>query len=154
MKIISILFCCFCDCFWFLLNAWQAFRTLHDADVLFRQGGAFLSDATGLVTQKAVNALQNLKVVRYFIGFGQSRKEQAASVPLPPSDQLFGPAERKAAQDIFEVFKSFFDVNFPSYEIVNCYSCFDLEVPLSWSQRKDLLTALAGHEGLAPEVCW
>ena len=135
-------------------NARQAHRILHDADVLFRQGGAFLSDAAGLVTQKAIQALQKLKVIRYVVGFGHARKEQAASVPLPPLDQLFGPAEQQAAQDIFQVFKGFFEVNFPYYEIVNCYSCFDLEATLSWSQRKDLLAALAVHEGLAPEMCW
>ena len=132
----------------------KALSILHDAEVLFARGGAFLPEAVGLVTQKVVSALKQVPVVKYYVGFGPSRRLCAAAVPLPETGELFGPAEKQAAQDVYAVFKSFFDVNFPNYELTNCYSCLDLESDISWSQREALLRAIAVHEGLPPDACW
>lgn len=121
--------------------------------VLFERGGVFLPDAVGLATQKVFQFLKRLGVVRYFVGAGATRREVAATVPVPSSLDQDEIAQQDAKQ-VHSIFKSFFDVNFPMYELTNCYSCFDLDAPLSWSQREKLFKSIALHESLDADESW
>jgi hypothetical protein len=122
-------------------------------DVLFDKGGVFLPDAVGLATQKAIRFLRQVGVVRYYVGAGSTRREVAATVPVPQSLDQDEVAQQDARQ-IHGVFKSFFDVNFPMYELTNSYSCLHLDAPLSWSQREKLFKSIALHESLDAEASW
>ena len=123
--------------------------------MLFLKGGVFQSDATGLVTQKALTILRNVGVVKYWSGNGSSRREIAATIPTPDLDGvLIDEATREDASRIYSAFKSYFDVNFPMHELTNCFSCLNLEATLTWAQRRGLLNAMADHESLSSDECW
>ena len=124
--------------------------------MLFSRGGVFLASAAGLVTQKAYTALKNIGVIKYHVGPPSHRREVAAAVPIPQdpiSDDAANPL-RQSATEIYKVFKAFFDVNFPLYELTNCYAAFDLDSSLTWSQRETFVKALCAHEKLDADLCW
>jgi hypothetical protein len=121
-------------------------NVLNDLDILFLKGGVFQSDATGLVTQKALAIIRGIGTVKFWSGYGSTKREIAATIPMPDfHDGVIDATTREDAARVYNVFKSFFDANFPAHELTNCYSCLDLEASLTWTQRRALLKPLCEH---------
>ena len=65
------------------------------------------------------------------------------------------PAELEAlAEESWKLSESCMRATFPAHEQINAHAALNLEAKLSWAQRKELVYALAVHEGLPKDDLW
>ena len=126
-------------------------------EYFFEKGAVFLPDAAkDTVTQTVASTLREIGVVKFLgsrhPGARGARPERAASVWDPSEGDLT--KSKEVATKIFQVFKAYFDSNFPAHEYSNCFAWMDLSNSLTLDQRGHLVKAIAQHNMLDAESTW
>jgi hypothetical protein len=133
-----------------ILSGTQALETLHNARVLLLDGAIWLPEAKGTVTHLALSGLQRVGTISFFGG----NKPQLVGISWPSPEALALTAPIKQAEVMYKVFQSFFEVNFPSFELSNAFMALDLECPLTMADRQNLLAGIAAHYELDAKELW
>ena len=112
---------------------------------MFRRRGVLEESAEGLLTQKALRYVRDIGPITWW----DSGRQVVGAFTAPSMQELEGLAEQ-----IFLMAQSGMAAAFPAHEHVNAYAALDLEARLTWPQRRELVHALAVHEGLPKEDLW
>ena len=118
---------------------------------LLHDGAIWLEESKGTLVHAALTAIRNQKSVFFKEKAGGVR---VAPVGWPAPNQVGRCAPMKQAKDLWNQWETYFDLHFPMWEVQNSFAAFDLEAPLTMSDRKLLLQALAIHSKVDKEAVW
>lgn len=120
-----------------------ACKVRDDLRHLLHRGSIWLPESSGTCVHAALHAIRGRQV--FFRDTSGDKKLVAIGWPAPGDIARTAPME--LAKKLYSSFMSFFDSNFPMWDVRNGFAAFDLSVDFTLAERKVLLESLALQKG-------